>query len=599
MSHNDYDSDVLVVGAGPMGATTALALASLGVRVHMITRYRWLADTPRAHITNQRALEVFRDLGVEDRMTVQGADWRLMGDTLITTSLTGPEIARIRAWGTGDDRIGDYLAASPVGLLDIPQPKLENVLVSAAAERGATVGFNTEYLRLEQDADGVTAYLRDRISGEERPWRCRYLVGADGARSQVAEDVGLPIEGQTGRATTAYVQFTADLSRYVAHRPSILYWIMNPVGSFGEIGLGLLRAVNPWNEWIAGWGHDPANGEPDFSTDVMRSRIRTLVGDPELDVEVGRCSTWQVNQAYATQFSVGRVFCGGDAVHRHPPSGGLGSNTSVQDAHNLAWKLALVVRGEADPALLDSYTAERAPIARQIVERANTSRVEFQGIRDALAVYGGNPLRAAEALATDPSKDAVEARRALGLAVQVKDYEFNAHGVELNQRYQSAAVLPDPDVLPEEFARDPQLYVQPSTRPGAKLPHAWVVGDDGTRVSTLDLVGCGRFSAVTGVAGFAWSEAVDALGLNHLRSVVVGGPGAQDVYFKWAERREIDEAGVLLVRPDGYIAWRHGPVADREEAVRLLGAALTTVLGITPPTTSLPVLGDATQEERS
>ncbi|MFF2110683.1 FAD-dependent oxidoreductase [Rhodococcus koreensis] len=599
MAHNDYDSDVLVVGAGPMGATTALALASLGVRVHMITRYRWLADTPRAHITNQRALEVFRDLGIEDRMTLQGSDWRLMGDTLITTSLTGPEIARIRAWGTGDRRIGDYLAASPVGMLDIPQPKLENVLVSAAAERGATVGFNTEYLGLEQDADGVTAYLRDRISGVERPWRCRYLVGADGARSKVAEDIGIPIEGHSGRATTAYVQFTADLSRYVAHRPSILYWIMNPVGGFGEIGLGLLRAVHPWNEWIAGWGHDPANGEPDFSTDALRARIRALVGEPQLDVEIGRCSTWQVNQAYATRLSVGRVFCGGDAVHRHPPSGGLGSNTSVQDAHNLAWKLAHVVRGVADPALLDSYTAERVPVAQQIVERANTSRVEFQGIRDALAVYGGDPLRAATALMTDPGKDAVEARRALSLAVQVKDYEFNAHGIELNQRYRSGAVLPDPDVPPEEFARDPELYVQPSTRPGAKLPHAWVVGTDGTRVSTLDLVGSGRFAAVTGVAGSVWADAVEALGLDHLRSAVVGGPGAQDAYFEWAERREIDEAGVLLVRPDGYIAWRHGHVADVQEAVRLLGAALAAILGTTPSITGHPISGDAIQEERS
>ena len=174
----------------------------------------------------------------------------------------------------------------------------------------------------------------------------------------------LPFEGELARAGTAYIMFNADLSRYVAHRPSILHWIFNSKAGFGEIGMGLLRAIRPWNEWIAGWGFDMAQGEPDLSDDVVLDQIRTLVGDPDLQVELVRTSLWYVNQQHATNYQVGRVFCGGDAVHRHPPSSGLGSNTSMQDAFNLAWKVAFVVKGHAGPGLLDSYTAERAPVGR-------------------------------------------------------------------------------------------------------------------------------------------------------------------------------------------------------------------------------------------
>ncbi|MES2172281.1 MAG: FAD-dependent monooxygenase, partial [Actinomycetota bacterium] len=390
----DFDTDVFIVGTGPTGATAALALATYGIRVQLITRYRWLSNTPRAHITNQRTMEVLRDLGIDGEIARYGSRWDLMGDTLFTTSLAGPEVARIRTWGTGDDRHGDYVKGSPVGMLDVPQPYLESVILKNAAERGANVVFNTEYLSHVQDADGVTVTLRDRLTDREYSVRARYLIGADGARSLVAEQLGLPIEGQMARATTAYVQFTADLTRFVEHRPSILYWITSPIAGYGEIGMGLLRAVRPWTNWIAGWGYDPELGEPDFSPESLRARISTLIGESGIEIELGQTSTWQVNQAYATRLSAGRVFCAGDAVHRHPPSGGLGSNTSVQDAYNLAWKLALVIRGDAAPSLLDTFTDERAPVAKQIVDRANLSRVEFGPFNAAIAT-GDAPDRTA------------------------------------------------------------------------------------------------------------------------------------------------------------------------------------------------------------
>ena len=277
-----FDTDVVVVGLGPAGATAALALATYGVRVHAVTMFPWVANSPRAHITNQRAVEVLRDLGLEDEARKYATPWDQMGDTLFTTSLAGEEIVRLQTWGTGDRRSGDYLQGSPCTMLDIPQPLMEPLLIKNAAERGAIVSFNTEYLDHEQDADGVTVRFRDGRTGHVFTQRARYLLGFDGARSRIAEQIGLPFEGELARAGTAYIIFNADLSRYVAHRPSILHWIFNSKAGFGEIGMGLLRAIRPWNEWIAGWGFDIANGEPDLSDDLVLDRIRTLVGDPDL-----------------------------------------------------------------------------------------------------------------------------------------------------------------------------------------------------------------------------------------------------------------------------------------------------------------------------
>lgn len=552
-----FDTDVLVIGTGPAGATAALALATYGVRVRVITMFNYLANSPRAHITNQRAMEAMRDLGIEDVIRKLATPWEQMGDTLIATSLAGEEIARLRTWGSGEARKGDYIKGSPCPMTDIVQPLMEPVLVQHAAERGAQFSFNTEYMNHEQDEDGVTVTLKDVLDGREYTVRARYLVGADGARSKVAEQIGLPIEGEMSRAGTAYVIFNADLSKYVAHRPSVLQWIANPVAGFGEIGLGLLRAVRPWNQWIAGWGFDMSMGEPDFSREHVLQRIRTLVGDPELEVEIEKNSTWYVNQAYASYYSKGRVHCAGDAVHRHPPSSGLGSNTSLQDGFNLAWKLAFVVKGYAGEGLLDSYSAERQPVGKQIVLRANQSRMDYAPFKECFRMNQGvDTIEQLLERMRAPTPEGVETRQLLQKALELKDYEFNAQGVELNQRYESRAVVVDENAGEEVWAQDKQLYLQATTRPGAKIPHAWLVDKNGLRTSTLDVTGKGKFSLVTGLAGQAWVRAAHELNLPFLRTVVTGEPGSADPYLDWQRIREIHEAGAILVRPDGYIAWR-------------------------------------------
>ena len=578
------ETDVLVVGSGPAGASAALFLASYGTPTLMITKYSRLSDSPRAHITNQRTMETMRDMGIEDVLMREATPWEYMGNTTFCTSLAGEELGRIPSWGTDTARHADYELQSPCTMLDAPQTITEPILVKAAQERGAQIRFDTEYLSHTQDETGVTSIVRDRLTGAEYTIRSRYLIGADGARSKVAADAGLPFEGPGATGGAMNIVIEADLSRFVAHRPSVLYWMLQPGAEREGVGLGVLRMIKPWHEWMLMWGYEVAVGPPEFTDDFIRELAVKLVGTEDFEMKVKSYAPWTVNHQFATTIARGRVFCAGDAVHRHPPTNGLGSNTSIQDSYNLAWKLAHVAAGTAGPALLASYDAERAPIARQIVERANQSIVDTGKILTALDLTDTTDVARLDrqlALRKEPGPAGEKVRAALREAIAYKAYEFDAHGVEHNQRYASAAVVPDGTPMPE-YQRDPELYAQPTTWPGAKLPHTWVTRG-GRRVSTLDLAGHGRFTLVTGIGGQPWLDAAAELGADLGLAITPAliGPGQpyEDPYGTWAALREIDDGGVLLVRPDLYVAARHlAAPASPEQARDWLAATLSAIL---------------------
>ena len=560
----DITTDVLVIGTGPAGSATAALLATYGVETMVINRYRWLANTPRAHITNQRTMEVLRDLGreVEDEAYMFATEQALMGENIFCTSLAGEEIGRLKTWGTHPLSQAEHQLSSPSRMNDCPQTFMEPVLFKTACSRGAQSRMSTEYLSHVQDTDGVTTTVLDRLTGRELTIRSKYLVGADGGNSKVAEHAGLSFEGRMGVGGSMNILFKADLSRYVAHRPSVLYWVLQPGSNVGGIGMGLVRMVRPWNEWLIVWGYDISQPAPDVDDAFATKVVRDLVGVPDLLVDITSVSTWTVNNLYATTMSAGRVFCMGDATHRHPPSNGLGSNTSIQDAFNLAWKLAMVVKGQAGARLLDSYQAERAPIAKQIVTRANKSIEEFGPIFKGLGLLDTiDPVKMQQNMDArcDDTDEAERQREAIRKAIAFKVYEFDAHGVEMNQRYASGAVVTDGQKDPA-FAKDPELHHQPTTWPGARLPHVWVHGADGRRASTLDLVGKGRFTVLTGIGGQGWVEAATTLGEElgiDIAAHVIGPRQAwQDLSGDWARASEIRDGGVILVRPDQHVAWR-------------------------------------------
>ena len=280
------DVSVLVVGSGPAGLSTALFLARYGIDVLIVTRASSVADTPRAHITNQRTMEIMRDVGLEAVCYEKASPNARMANMLWVTSLAGVELGRLMAWGNHPDRVADYQRASPSSMCDLPQHLFEPILMGEALRHGAKIRFDHELIDFTQDDAGVTAQVRDRAVGDMLEVRAKYLVGADGGRSRVAEKLGLPMVGAMGLGTAANVLFSADLSRYVAHRPGSLYMICQP-GRPDWSGYGVIRMVRPWTEWVAQF-LEIAEGEQevDIPEDAARELVANMIGDPSIRIEV-------------------------------------------------------------------------------------------------------------------------------------------------------------------------------------------------------------------------------------------------------------------------------------------------------------------------
>ena len=560
----DIKTDVLIVGTGPAGSSTAALLSSYGIDNVLINNYSWLAGTPRAHITNQRTMEVLRDLGkeVEAEAYLHATEQDLMGENIFCTSLAGEELGRMKSWGKHPNSRAEHLLSSPSFMNDLPQTFMEPLLYKTACSRGTQSRMSTQYLSHIEDEGGILSTCLDKLSNKEIKIRSKYLVGADGGNSKVAENIDLPFEGKMGVGGSMNILFKADLSKYVAHRPSVLYWVLQPGADIGGIGMGLVRMIRPWNEWLIVWGYDINQPAPKVDKDFATKVARDLVGDPELEIDLLSVSTWTVNNMYAKKMSKGRVFCAGDATHRHPPSNGLGSNTSIQDGFNLAWKLAYVIKDKAGAELLDTYSIERSPIAKQIVTRANQSIAEFGPIFEALGLTDTqDPVKMKKNMdeRKQNSPKAEKQRQALREAIAFKKYEFDAHGVEMNHRYKSNSVLTEGDKEPE-FKKDKELFYQPTTYPGARIPHAWVYDKTGIKHSLLDLCGKGNFSIFTGIGGEEWLKAAKnietQLGVKIQCNIIGPDQDFEDHAGEWSSIREISDSGLILVRPDQHICWR-------------------------------------------
>ena len=572
---------VLIVGAGPAGLALSAALSRYGVGHLLVERHRGTAHTPRAHIINQRTVEILRHLGISDRFHAVATPQHQMASNLWVTTLAGLEVARSETWGTSAERAADYRAASPEPMANCPQTVLEPMLLTAARDMGADIRFGWEFLHLAQDQDGVTSVVQERDGEATLTVRSQYVVGADGARSRVLGQAGLTVEGPDDLARAANIWFRADLSRYLARRPGVLTWNVMP-GPLPPLRLGTMICHKPFTEFVLAFMYDPeqvALGA--LGTGELRERINALVGE-EVDAEILGVAGWQVRAQIAPAYSAGRVFGMGDAVHRHPPTNGLGLNMSIADAYNLGWKLALVLAGRAGAALLHSYSAERQPVGAQGVQRAITSLQEGAAVEAALGYEPGQAAEAGWAALTtlyEPGPAGDERREALRKAIELSNYQFNAHGVELGYRYRSDAIVDDdsPDPIP---ARDPQLYYQPTTRPGARVPHARLERD-GVPVSSIDLVDDLGFALLTGVGGQAWDRAAaDASARTGVpvRVHVFGGrDGVTDPYGEWACLREVEATGCVLVRPDRHVAWRS--MRHTPDSARQLPAAIEKALG--------------------
>ncbi|KAJ5713467.1 uncharacterized protein N7483_010648 [Penicillium malachiteum] len=584
-------TDVLIIGTGPAGASLACFLASYGIQGIMISASSTNADTPRAHITNMAAMECLRDIGLDIECNKLATNGMNMMHTRWAYSMAGEEYARIYSWGHDPKRKGDYEAASPCQPVDLPQTLLEPILVRHATLNGFTCRFDTTFVDFVQDDEGTTSRLRDQVSGSEYLIRSKYLFGADGARSEIFRQAGLKLDVRPDQGLAYNVHLKADLSNYMQYRTGNLHWLLQPDKEHPLFGWACIaRMVKPWNEWL--FIVLPERGkELDFepSNEQWLGRMRDFIGDDSIDTEILGVSKWRINDVVAETFSNGRVFCLGDAVHRHPPSNGLGSNTCIQDAKNLAWKVASVLKGQASPSILETYTTERQPVARGVVTRANSSFTHHGPVWEALGVTLPTPDLRTEALneLTHPTLKGRARRAALQAAIEETEHEYHALGTEMGQFYQSAAVYTADETSsfysPEVVAKDLDLTLVRSTYPGCRLPHVWLNNAVPIqRVSTIDLAGKG-FALLTGIGGKAWKKAASQVGDELRVSIKAFSIGFrqdyEDVYFDWARIRGVDETGCVLVRPDNFVAWRSNEVLG-DGCTEKLQHVMLSVLGL-------------------
>ena len=528
---------VLIAGGGLVGLSTAMFLAQHGIASLAIERLRGGSPVPRAAHFHLRTLELFRLAGVEDEVRRQSEEEFLPEGAIVAMdSLAGRKLADI----IGSLNAG-VEALSPCRRLFITQPGLEPILRRRARQAGAQVLEGHEIVALRQHAAGVTVTVKDVDSGAERMLSGRYLVGADGAHSKVRELLGIPFDGRGVFSNSITIYFNADLAPQMAGKPLSVIYINNPAfGGFFRLekdcqsGFLVVNTVgdpktNP----------DAANAAKDVSEARLIEFVRIGAGVPDLPVKITGLARWRATSDVARRYQDGRVFLAGDAAHLMPPNGGFGGNTGIHDAHNLAWKLAYVSKGIAEPTLLATYEAERRPVGKLTVEQAYTRYVTRT------ATYLG---------ATD---------------FQPFIADFN---IELGHLYRSPAILAED--------ADGKVHDDPHHtygRPGSRAPHVWLERN-GRWISSLDLFGA-SFVLLAGPRGPAWCAAARAAaktfaGLDLDCHCVGTEPRDPDGGF--APAYGLSPTGAVLVRPDGFVGWRATAMADDPQGAitRALGAML-------------------------
>lgn len=559
---NESGTAVLIAGGGIVGLSAAAFLAARGTPVLLVERRPGALTHPRARVINPRTVELYRQIGLEDAIAAaRSRDYYSSGlviraETLVATERVVDEMQASPA----PDRVDNV---SPASWIPIDQDELENLVRARAVELGADVRFATELAWFNQDADGVQAQVRDVETGATRLVRASYLIAADGHRSEIRGRLGIGLTGPGALDHILCFVFEADLSGPLRGRHLA-------VGHFDRPRPGTSVISDREGRWVLSMPYRPDQGETlgSFTRDRCVQLAREAVGVPDLDVRLVSqlrddvtMLGYEVSAQVAERFTDGRVFLAGDAAHAMPPAGAFGAGTGIQDAHNLAWKLAAVLSGQAEPELLDSYDAERRPVAAFTVGqslhllRTRTGRqVEFAG--------GGPPAEYGEVL--------------------------------FGYRYAEGALLPEPgqgggtvppataDGAPGTRAPHVELLLPPPATRSADGGPPTAPARDGARLSSLDLYGREPV-LLCGSGGERWASAAAALrdegGLP--LAICRIGTDVADPAGQVATRYGIGSDGASLVRPDGFVAWRArgAPQADPVPVLRrvLAGCRLAPV----------------------
>jgi 2-polyprenyl-6-methoxyphenol hydroxylase-like FAD-dependent oxidoreductase len=522
-----FETEVLIVGGGPVGLALALELGQQGRSCVLVESHARTGLVPRAKTTNVRTRELMRRWGMADRLSALapfGTDFP--SNVVFATRLAGHEIARFHnAFSCApvrDDRFAEHAQW-------IPQYQVEAALMSRVQEIGSTceLRFMTRLRDFTQDRDGVTAQLENLESGEVHTLRARYLVGADGARSTVRERLGIRMEGTSPLSHHRNVVFRAPgLMQAHSLGPAVMYWLLN-----GDVPC-VIAPLDIGDLWT--FGYSPR----DDDTPVERLIANALgIAQP---IEILSTDEWTAHQLIAQRYRDGRVFLAGDACHLHPPFGGHGMNMGVSDAADLGWKLAATLAGWGGGALLDSYETERHQVHRRVVDESVSNHIH----RSDRLVQAGVEAEGLEG-------EKVRARVAEQV-LALKRPEFHSLGVVIGAHYEQSPVLWREAADQAPLA--PQADYQPNARPGCTGRGASLYDHFSSQGFTLL---CTRSEDV------AATEPVMQAAIRLGQPLQLLAPGD-------ARLPELYGARFALIRPDQFVAWRGD---ETDQAVRALAVA--------------------------
>lgn len=588
--------DVVVVGAGPVGATAALLLAGHGITSTVVESRSVVGSHPAAHVLSTRSLEIWREVGLERDIRRLSAPMRELRCITYCTTLAGPELGRVPLADMPETQLDAIESISPTRSAHLPQTVLEPLLWRHLRDSiSIDVRTGWRYVGHTEVADGVAVEIADTTTGSGRTITARYLLGADGAASAVRRALGVTMAGPVLNHVIS-VHFSADLEPFLRARRGPVMWTHT-----GK-GLGVVIVHRSPHDLVFQIPYFPPFESPDdFPVEVCRDHILDAIGDPGVDVEIKSITSWAMHAQVATRYRAGPVFLAGDAAHRFPPTGGLGLNAGVADVHNLAWKLAWVISGRARDGLLDTYAHERHPVA---TDTTADSVANYERLFDVVAALGMSrrailalprmvdavpkwmprrPVRAAVrgltalgyrplGLAKSSGPVGRRLRRRAARAIDGQGQHYRNWGRDLGVRYQGGAVIGDGLPPPPD---DPEFYT-PCARAGGRLPHAWIEAG-GRRMSTLDLVRRDQLTLLVSeddhAARAAWWSAAHGLPF-----ALVGVGGAAKAVFDTGVAGA--DADALVVRPDGHIvailhSGRHGTPHLRR-ALLVVGSAPQT-----------------------